>query len=85
MAAKSTVLRVYLDTSVIGGCFDDEFEVWSNALLRDFRSGRRIRDKQATQFARMTGKQLIAHLRAAGERAPAHSRASRPVRRSRAA
>lgn len=29
--------RVYLDTSVIGGCFDPEFARWSNALVRDFR------------------------------------------------
>lgn len=42
MAARPKVLRVYLDTSVIGGCFDDEFETWSNALLRDSRSGRYI-------------------------------------------
>lgn len=33
-------LRVYLDTSVIGGCFDTEFEQWSNALIGNFRSGR---------------------------------------------
>ena len=31
--------RVYLDTSVIGGCFDPEFARWSNALVRDFREG----------------------------------------------
>jgi len=31
--------RVYLDTSVIGGCFDDEFEVWSNALMKDILIG----------------------------------------------
>ncbi len=42
MSASSKVLRVYLDTSVIGGCFDEEFGVWSNALVRDFRSGRYI-------------------------------------------
>jgi hypothetical protein len=33
-------LRVYLDTSVIGGCFDHEFEEWSEALIEDFRNGR---------------------------------------------
>lgn len=33
-------LHVYLDTSVIGGCFDPEFEEWSNALMADFESGR---------------------------------------------
>jgi len=31
-------LRVYLDTSVIGGCFDPEFKEWSEALMDDFRS-----------------------------------------------
>jgi hypothetical protein len=34
--------RVYIDTSVIGGCFDDEFEIWSNMLFDDFKSGIRI-------------------------------------------
>jgi hypothetical protein len=33
-------LRIYVDTSVIGGCFDVEFAAWSNALIEDFRSGR---------------------------------------------
>lgn len=31
--------RVYLDTSVIGGCFDPEFAPWSNGLMKDFRLG----------------------------------------------
>jgi hypothetical protein len=31
--------RVYIDTSVIGGCFDQEFSRWSNGLLRDFELG----------------------------------------------
>lgn len=34
--------RVYVDTSVIGGCFDAEFERWSNALVTDFADGRLI-------------------------------------------
>lgn len=33
-------LRVYLDTSVVGGCFDPEFATWSNALLADFQAER---------------------------------------------
>lgn len=33
------VLRIYVDTSVLGGRFDDEFAPWSNGLLRDFRAG----------------------------------------------
>ena len=31
--------RVYVDTSVIGGCFDKEFAPWSNGLFRDFELG----------------------------------------------
>lgn len=33
-------LRVYVDTSVFGGCFDPAFAEWSNALMDDFRLGR---------------------------------------------
>ena len=32
--------RVYIDTSVLGGCFDPEFAQWSNALFADFRANR---------------------------------------------
>jgi hypothetical protein len=32
-------MNVYADTSVIGGCFDEEFNVWSNALIQEFISG----------------------------------------------
>ena len=32
-------LRIYIDTSVIGGCFDVEFSIWSNGLMRDFAAG----------------------------------------------
>jgi len=35
-------LRIYIDTSVLGGCFDVEFSRWSNALIGDFRAGRLI-------------------------------------------
>ncbi|MCI0610076.1 MAG: hypothetical protein L0Z71_13575 [Anaerolineae bacterium] len=31
--------RIYIDTSVIGGCFDPEFAEWSNGLIADFRNG----------------------------------------------
>lgn len=31
--------RVYLDTSVLGGCFDPEFAEWSNGLIQDLREG----------------------------------------------
>ena len=32
--------RIYIDTSVIGGCFDEEFAQWSRGLLHDFHRGR---------------------------------------------
>jgi hypothetical protein len=33
------IQRIYVDTSVIGGCFDSEFSEWSNGLIADFRNG----------------------------------------------
>ena len=30
---------IYVDTSVIGGCLDPEFQEWSNGLLLDFKAG----------------------------------------------
>lgn len=33
------IQRIYIDTSVIGGCFDVEFAEWSNGLVADFRTG----------------------------------------------
>ena len=35
-------LRICVDTSVIGGCFDVEFVTWSDALMGDFRGKRLI-------------------------------------------
>lgn len=32
-------MAVYVDTSVIGGCFDEEFKEWSNALFNEFIAG----------------------------------------------
>jgi hypothetical protein len=31
--------RIYVDTSVIGGCCDPGFQEWSCGLLKDFQSG----------------------------------------------
>ena len=31
--------KIYVDTSVIGGCLDPEFEQWSNGLFKDFKLG----------------------------------------------
>jgi predicted nucleic acid-binding protein len=35
-------LRIYIDTSVIGGCFDEEFSEWSNKLFDEFIEGKKI-------------------------------------------
>jgi hypothetical protein len=42
MAQATGPFRIYIDTSVLGGCFDREFATWSNALIRDFRAHRLI-------------------------------------------
>lgn len=34
--------RVYIDTSVIGGCFDKEFSQWSIQLFDEFKAGNKI-------------------------------------------
>jgi len=31
--------KIYVDTSVIGGCLDPEFSHWSNGLFEDFKFG----------------------------------------------
>jgi len=33
-------VRIYVDTSVFGGCFDPEFEIWSNRLIEYFKIGK---------------------------------------------
>lgn len=33
------MMRIYADTSVFGGCFDYEFEEWSNKLMEEFKRG----------------------------------------------
>jgi len=34
--------RIYIDTSVIGGCFDNEFQEWSNRLISEINTGQKI-------------------------------------------
>ncbi len=34
--------RIYADTSIFGGCFDDEFREWSTKLIDEFRIGDKI-------------------------------------------
>ncbi len=36
---KPRVKQIYVDTSVIGGCYDLEFSKWSNKLFDTFKSG----------------------------------------------
>lgn len=35
------VPRIYLDSSVIGGCFDSEFELYSQMLMDEFKQGKK--------------------------------------------
>jgi len=53
------VQLVYIDTSVIGGCFDEEFALWSNGLMKDFRLG---------NFRPVASEIVIAEVRPAPER-----------------
>jgi predicted nucleic acid-binding protein len=34
--------QVYIDTSVIGGCIDQEFKEWSVKLFNEFKNGKKI-------------------------------------------
>lgn len=34
--------RIYIHTSVIGGCKDEEFSLWSNQLFKEFQQGLKI-------------------------------------------
>jgi len=34
-------MRIYIDTSVIGGYFDEEFKEWSQKLFEEFRNGKK--------------------------------------------
>ena len=34
--------RIYIDTSVIGGCSDEEFAIWSLKLFDEFRRGDKV-------------------------------------------
>ena len=35
-------MKIYTDTSVIGGCFDIEFKEWSDALFQEFVTGTQL-------------------------------------------
>jgi len=40
--SRKVISRVYIDTSVIGGCFDQEFKEWSIQLFEEFKNGKKI-------------------------------------------
>jgi predicted nucleic acid-binding protein len=57
-------MKIYIDTSVVGGCFDLEFSEWSNKLFDEFRNGKKnavISDQtlQELQLAPIEVKDLI--------------------------
>jgi hypothetical protein len=35
-------LKIFVDTSVLGGCFDDEFKEWSNKLVNEIKDELKI-------------------------------------------
>ena len=35
-------MRIYVDTSVVGGCFDPEFAEWSKKLISEFIEGTKV-------------------------------------------
>jgi hypothetical protein len=39
---KKMKRRIYIDTSVIGGCQDEEFSKWSVRLFEEFQEGQRV-------------------------------------------
>ncbi len=36
------IQKIYIDTSVIGGCYDKEFSKWSNILVNNIKEGKFI-------------------------------------------
>lgn len=53
MTGNGKKLRVYVDTSVIGGCFDDEFEAPSINLFKRAKAGGAIIVVSDTTFAEL--------------------------------
>ncbi len=47
--------RIYIDTSVIGGCFDEEFAEWSNLLFQEFFEGKKIAVISITNLKELEG------------------------------
>lgn len=57
-------MKVYADTSTIGGCFDEEFKEWSIALFEEFKAGTKFimlsdLTMQELEFARQEVREKI--------------------------
>jgi len=35
-------MKIYIDTSVVGGCFDPEFAEWSNKMMGEIMKGKNV-------------------------------------------
>ncbi len=55
MAFPDRRLRIYLDTSVIGGCLDEEFQDASVRLVESGRAGKAILVVSDTTLAELAG------------------------------
>ena len=55
MAPQGKILRVYVDTSVVGGCLDEEFRVASNRLVERSRAGSVLLVISDTTLAELAG------------------------------
>ena len=55
MAPRGKILRVYVDTSVIGGCLDEEFRVASIRLIERSRAGTALLVISDTTLAELAG------------------------------
>jgi len=54
MDYRTKPLRVYVDTSVVGECFDDEFREYSVALIEEARSGQALLVVSDTTLAELS-------------------------------
>lgn len=55
MAARGKLLRVYIDTSVVGGCRDEEFRAASIRLIERIRTGGALLVISDTTLAELAG------------------------------
>jgi hypothetical protein len=55
MAARGKLLRIYVDTSVVGGCLDEEFRAASTRLIERSRTGDALLVISDTTLAELAG------------------------------